>query len=47
MNKIRLLLVDDHDVVRTGLRSFLESQEGLIVVGELNGAGPRQAAKPD
>src|SRR3990172_9770771 len=34
MNKIRLLLVDDHDVVRTGLRSFLESQEGLIVVGE-------------
>lgn len=34
MNKIRLLLVDDHDVVRTGLRSFLESQEGLSVVGE-------------
>jgi len=34
MPKIRLLLVDDHDVVRTGLRSFLESQEGILVVGE-------------
>jgi two-component system response regulator NreC len=28
------MLVDDHDVVRTGLRSFLESQEGILVVGE-------------
>ena len=34
MNKIRLMLVDDHDVVRTGLRSFLESQEGILVVGD-------------
>jgi len=34
MNKIRLMLVDDHDVVRTGLRSFLESQEGILIVGE-------------
>lgn len=34
MPKIRLLLVDDHDVVRIGLRSFLESQEGILVVGE-------------
>jgi len=34
MNTIRLLLVDDHDVVRTGLKSYLETQDGLLVVGE-------------
>ncbi|HET6846859.1 MAG TPA: response regulator transcription factor [Anaerolineales bacterium] len=34
MNEIRLLLAEDHDVVRTGLRSFLENQSGLRVVGE-------------
>jgi DNA-binding NarL/FixJ family response regulator len=31
---IRVLLVDDHAVVREGLRAFLELQEGLVVVGE-------------
>jgi two-component system, NarL family, response regulator NreC len=31
---IRIVLVDDHDIVRTGLKSFLEAQEGLQVVGE-------------
>jgi two-component system response regulator NreC len=36
MNGIRLMLVDDHDVVRTGLRSFLEAQDGLYVVAEAN-----------
>lgn len=34
MEKIRLLLVDDHDVVRTGLKSFLESHDDMEVVGE-------------
>jgi two-component system response regulator NreC len=34
MNDIRLMLVDDHDVVRTGLKSFLEAQDGLHVVAE-------------
>lgn len=34
MKNIRLMLVDDHDVVRTGLRTFLEAQEGLEVVAE-------------
>jgi two-component system response regulator NreC len=39
MESIRLLLVDDHDIVRTGLRSFLESQGACQVVGEArNGA---------
>jgi two-component system response regulator NreC len=28
------MLVDDHDIVRTGLRTFLETQEGLQVVAE-------------
>ncbi len=34
MDVIRLLLVDDHDVVRVGLKSFLQTQEGLSVVAE-------------
>ena len=34
MNPIRLLLVDDHEVVRTGLKAFLDSQEGIQVVAE-------------
>jgi len=34
MNPIRLMLVDDHDIVRTGLRSYLETQEGLEIVAE-------------
>lgn len=32
--KIRVLIVDDHQVVRQGLRTFLELQEDIIVVGE-------------
>jgi NarL family two-component system response regulator LiaR len=31
---IRLLLVDDHAVVREGLRAFLHLQDGIEVVGE-------------
>jgi DNA-binding NarL/FixJ family response regulator len=31
---IRVLIVDDHSVVREGLRAFLELQAGLEVVGE-------------
>jgi DNA-binding NarL/FixJ family response regulator len=32
--KIRVLLVDDHAVVRQGLRMFIEMQEDMEVVGE-------------
>lgn len=36
METIRLLLVDDHDIVRTGLNAFLSKQAGLQVVAEAN-----------
>lgn len=32
--KIKVLIVDDHQVVRQGLRTFLELQEDILVVGE-------------
>jgi DNA-binding NarL/FixJ family response regulator len=31
---IRILIVDDHDLVRTGFRLFLQMQDGFEVVGE-------------
>lgn len=34
MESISVLLVDDHRVVRQGLRDFLELQEGIEIVGE-------------
>lgn len=34
MKKLRILLADDHTVVRAGLRSLLEQQPDLEVVGE-------------
>lgn len=36
-SKIKLLLVDDHLVVRVGLRSLLETQPDMLVVGEAVG----------
>ncbi len=39
MENINVLLVDDHDVVRAGLRSLLDSEEDMTVIGEAaNGA---------
>ncbi|MDP2731129.1 MAG: response regulator transcription factor [Dehalococcoidales bacterium] len=34
MNKITVVLADDHEVVRKGLRSILASEEDIEVVGE-------------
>lgn len=34
MPSIRIMIVDDHEVVRTGLKAILEPEEGLEVVGE-------------
>ena len=46
MDTIKLMLVDDHDVVRTGLRSFLETQPGVKVVAEAkNGQQALEKAK--
>jgi two-component system, NarL family, response regulator NreC len=51
MEKIRLLLVDDHEVVRTGLRMLLEHQPDMEIVGEAStGAEALELAaqtKPD
>jgi len=37
MNHIRVLLVDDHPVVRAGLRAMLTEFEGISVAAELSG----------
>ena len=34
METLRVLLVDDHEVVRAGLKTLIESQEDMTVVGE-------------
>ena len=39
--KICILLVDDHDVVRSGVRMLLENEEDLVILGE---AGSGQQA---
>jgi two-component system, NarL family, response regulator DevR len=39
MSKIRILLVDDHDIVRLGLMTLLNDQPDMEVVGEASTAG--------
>jgi two-component system response regulator NreC len=39
MNKIRLLVADDHPVVRAGLRTFLDAQPDMEVIGEADDGG--------
>lgn len=44
--EIRVVVVDDHPVVRQGLRTFLATQEGITVVGEAaDGAGARATVR--
>jgi DNA-binding NarL/FixJ family response regulator len=43
MKEIRVLLADDHGIVRKGLRALLESQPGMKVAGEA--ADGREAVK--
>lgn len=49
--RIRVLLVDDHQVVRRGLRTFLEIQDDIEVVGEAadgaEGVARTQELSPD
>ena len=33
-DEVRVVLVDDHDLFRTGLRNLLEEQDGIVVLGE-------------
>src|SRR5215210_191777 len=51
MKKIRALIVDDHAVVRSGLRKVLEAEEDIEVVGEAGDARQAvfetRATKPD
>lgn len=48
---IKVLLVDDHQVVRRGLRTFLEVQEDIEVVGEAadgaEGVARAEELRPD
>ena len=48
---IRVLLVDDHQVVRRGLRTFLEVQDDIEVVGEASdgdeGVARAEELRPD
>lgn len=34
MNKISIVLIDDHDIVRTGIRRMLELEDDFSVLGE-------------
>ncbi len=38
-DKIRVFLVDDHDVVRRGLRALVEAEDDIEVIGEAASAG--------
>ncbi|NSC20922.1 response regulator transcription factor [Streptomyces albus subsp. chlorinus] len=50
-DRIRVLLVDDHQVVRRGLRTFLEVQDDIEVVGEASdgdeGVARTEELRPD
>jgi two-component system response regulator NreC len=51
MSKIRLLLVDDHEVIRAGLRMLFTAEEDMEIVGEASNAEEAieavQKLKPD
>jgi two-component system response regulator NreC len=45
--KIRLMLVDDHEVVRSGLRMLLESESNIEILGEFSTASDALTAIAD
>ncbi len=51
MNEIRVLLVDDHPIVRKGIHDLLDAAQGISVVGEANSGREAlqmiKAGKPD
>ena len=46
MSPTRVFLLDDHEIVRRGLRELLESEEDLVVVGEAGTAAEALARIP-
>ena len=46
MNAVRVFLLDDHEVVRRGLKDLFESEEGFEVVGESGSAKEAEAIIP-
>ena len=44
---IRLLLVDDHQMVRAGLRALLEDVEDIQIAGEAAGMAEARIESPD
>ena len=40
MNKTRIVLADDHTLMRAGLRVLLEREPDLVVVGEARRRAP-------
>ncbi|MFW5446884.1 MAG: response regulator [Methylophagaceae bacterium] len=51
MSKTRILLIDDHSLFRSGIKSLLENQQGFEIVGEasdgLEGVKRAKQLKPD
>lgn len=43
MNKIRVLIADDHVIVREGLRTLLEAQPDIEVIGEATDGGEAES----
>ena len=37
---IRILIVDDHAIVREGQRALIETEPGMILIGEAMGSKP-------
>ena len=46
MNPVRVFLLDDHEVVRRGLKDLFDSEEGVEVVGESGSAREAEAIIP-
>ena len=46
VDSIKIFLLDDHEIVRTGLRSLLEAEEDFVVVGEAATAAEARARIP-